>query len=605
MEARLYRASDILKNFLDDELSDTYIGLPAGPRAHLERFRSFLMSFYTTQLGYYPPRIFDSNLYRMMREDFEALYELLVDNGYDSSKTMPAIAVGGICTLQLVQDFDEAHDHTSLQHPLPLLPHVAEAQSSPRRTSWLPRSGRTKPDQKLLEHTALIKATNWKREFFSNELVCAYRRFEEDTILSPNKVDKQEKLSLVDARKVRWLLIYAIYQVLRTVTEEPSEVQDDLDATYHLSISTELLPEWEQKHELGFLIRSQTDMVRASSLVGTPDALPEMRPEVRLEARPEVRAEKIEIKPDIDYFALTHKEDPAASKAEWTPMTSSAPVTRSNSLSRALSLTKRRSVMFFKSAAGIPPIPSIPSSHSMHHEIVVPGYGNGTNEVQIDDLLTPVPSGSWGTRSDSTASKTASTVDSVFDTVTDGDESGSESPNSSVEPSSPDVAFADIETEWDAMPAPLNVSQKRRDVVSMIIPSLPARRGSIPRPLSGLFDLNQTKEHEAATEPTSPDLSSPDLSSPDLPRSSSFLQRTATKRLSELRRRSFVPLTTPRRISESCENLSTYITDEKAEWASMQSWLDGDQDRLEVSGRNGKGDAWGQFAELGGLTETK
>ena len=169
MEDRLHHASDSLRNFLDEELSDTYVGLPAGPRAHLERFRSFLMSYYTTQLGYYPPRIFDSNLLRMMREDFEALYELLVDNEYDSTKSMPPIAVGGICTLQLVQDFDEAHRHPGQEHPLPLLPSVVETPKS-RRTSWLSRSGPTKPSQRLFEHAALIKATNWKREFFRNTL---------------------------------------------------------------------------------------------------------------------------------------------------------------------------------------------------------------------------------------------------------------------------------------------------------------------------------------------------------------------------------------------------------------------------------------------------
>jgi hypothetical protein len=587
MDDRLFRASDILRNFLDDELSDTYIGLPAGPRAHLERFRSFLMGFYTTQLGYYPPRLFDSNLFRMMREDFEALYELLVDNGYDTSETMPTIAVGGICTLQLVQDFDEAHKHVSLEHPLPLLPYVPDSQSS-RRISWLPRGGRTKPDQRLLEHTALIKATNWKREFFSNELVCAYRRFEEDTILAPNKADKHEKVSLIDARKVRWLLVYAVYQVLRKVTEEPLEVQDDLEAAYHLSISTDLLPTWDQQHEIGFLVRSQTDMVRASSLVGTPDT------------RPQLLEHKIEIKPDIDYFALTHKEDTGSTKESSGLVAVTAPVARSNSLSRALSLTKRRSIMFFKSAAA-PPIPSHPSLRTVHHEIVVPGYGNGTNEVQLSEQE-PIPSASWTSRSDSTASNTTSAVASVFDKTdgTDGDESGSDTPTSSVKSSSPDVTFGDMEHDWEAMPAPLNVPTKRRDVVSMIIPSIPARRGSIPRPLSVAMDVGSPFEDEVAT-----DSSAVDLTSPSLSRSSSFLQRKATKRLSELRRRSFVPTTTSRRISESSENVMTFVTDEKAEWASMQSWLDGDRDRLEVSGRNGKGDSWGQYAELGGLTETK
>ncbi|KAK0389040.1 hypothetical protein NLU13_2616 [Sarocladium strictum] len=592
MDDRMFRASDTLRNFLDDELSDTYVGLPSGPRAHLERFRSFLMGYYTKQLGYYPPRLFDSNLLRMMREDFEALYELLVDNGYDTSQPMPTIAVGGICILQLVQDFDKAHDHKPIEHPLPLLPHVQEMPSV-KRMNWLPRGGRTKPDQRLLEHTALIKATNWKREFFTNELVCAYRKFEEDTILAPKKTDKQEKVSLIDARKVRWLVVYAVYQVLKNVTEEPAEVQDDMDAAYHLSISTGLLPVWEHKHELGFLIRSQTDMVRTSSLVGTRDTRPQMV---------EFPEPKIEIKPDIDYFALTHKDEPGQSKGGLVLMTGSAPLTRSNSLSKALSLTKRRSMMFFKSTTGVPPVPSHPYLRPVHQEIVVPGYGNGMNEVQLDEKE-PVPSGSWASRSDSTASKTPSNVESVFDRTdgTDEYESEIETPSSSVKSSSPDVTYGQTDNGWDAMPAPLNVRSKRRDVVSMIIPSIPPRRGTVPRPLSAVLDLDAAGDGELST-----DSSTVDLSSPSLPHSSSFLQRKATKRLSELRRRSFVPTTGSKRTSESNEdNAITFVTDEKAEWASMQSWLDGDRDRLEVSGRNGNGDSWGQYAELGGLTETK
>src|SRR5262245_31720697 len=102
LDSRLCQASDMLKNFLDDELSDAHLGIPAGTRAHLERFRTFLMSFYSTQQGYYPPQSFDSDMYRSMREDFESLYELLVDNGC-TSDVMPSVAVGGICTIQLVQ----------------------------------------------------------------------------------------------------------------------------------------------------------------------------------------------------------------------------------------------------------------------------------------------------------------------------------------------------------------------------------------------------------------------------------------------------------------------------------------------------------------------
>ena len=401
LDAKLFRATDLLKDLLDEELSEAYLGIPGETRLHLERFRSFLLSFYTTQMGYYPPRAFEADVLMSMRRDFEALYELLVDTAYVASEIMPSVMVGGgICTLQLVQSFDARNQYEPLTHPLPLLPQfLTQPRPSPASStgrllsSWLPRpSERIKPDQRFVAHASLIKASNWREHIFKNDLVRAYRSFEESSVVAPNKADRQEKVSLMDARKVRWILVYAVYQVLRSVTDVAPEVSGDVEmAPYHLSASTTNLPPWGEGKDLQRLWRSQTDLA-----VGA-----EPSPRIAWNASDSGMPSPgiIEIKPDIDYFALTHREQQQHERGRAADSSSgngSATPLRSRSLSRALSRssTFRRSMRLFKGGPGsmtpmspstaaagdgaIPPTPKLP-----HHEIVVQGYGNGTNKVRL------------------------------------------------------------------------------------------------------------------------------------------------------------------------------------------------------------------------------
>jgi hypothetical protein len=112
--------------------------------------------------------------------------------------------------------------------------------------------------------------------------VRAYRKFEAESIVPLNKSDKREKVSVADARKVRWILIYAVYQVLRNVTDEPPEVRDEAHVPYHLAVNTRDLPPWETKT----LRRRHTDLAE------------------------QLAERDFEIKPDIDYFALTQCPQP-------------------------------------------------------------------------------------------------------------------------------------------------------------------------------------------------------------------------------------------------------------------------------------------------------
>ncbi|KAK1756474.1 hypothetical protein QBC47DRAFT_186906 [Echria macrotheca] len=379
METRLGQAGVMLRNFLEEDLSETHIGLTAGGRAHLDRFRTFLLTFFTSKLGYYPPGstdsrslIFEREVYCSMRQDFEALYEYLVDESFTTSGLMPALAQGGICTLQSVHGFDLRNKYPSLQHPLPLLPEISPTTSC-RRMSWLTKTDKLRPDQRVVTHAALLSATNKaEREASKNALVAAYRKFEEESIFSPHKADRHEKLSQVDARKIRWILIYSTYQVLRDCAGAPPECHEAADVKYNIAISTANLPPWQDGNHLS-VVQDKVDTTRRgrrltiSAPITPAPASPTFSPE---------------IKPDIDYFALTHQNEPTSRSSSPPAIPPRCQSLNKKSFRRSLNIfasSQCQSVVLEQSGAS-----GLRSRASSYHQILVQGYGNGTNEVQLD-----------------------------------------------------------------------------------------------------------------------------------------------------------------------------------------------------------------------------
>ncbi|KAG5941661.1 hypothetical protein E4U53_007381 [Claviceps sorghi] len=344
LDARLEKASAMLQNFLDHELSESQLGIPAGIRAHLERFRTFLLSFYSVKLGYYPPLEFDGCMYRAMARDFGALYNLLVDEGYTSSEAMPSVAVGGICTLQLIQTFDVRNGFEPMKHPLPRLPQQ-DHPSRPGRMSWLSRRAKQRTGEGHLNHVSLVQASNWREDSFDNSLVRAYRDFEEECTLFPRKLDRHERVSLVDGRKIRWILVYAVHQTLQHATQLPTGVPDDPKTAQVLSISRHTKVPWQDGTLSGGIPRSQTEPVLSR--------LWEQQRQLGAEHSASAAAAErnLEIKPDIDYFALTHREENVAAprsrpRRSSSPANNEAVLRRRHSFKQALSSsgTLRRSL---------------------------------------------------------------------------------------------------------------------------------------------------------------------------------------------------------------------------------------------------------------------
>ncbi|KAL7960466.1 hypothetical protein V8C34DRAFT_63405 [Trichoderma compactum] len=592
MNAMLQQTSNRLRSFLDEELSETNLGIPTGTRAHLDRFRSFLLSFYLAKFGYYPPKTFSADVLSVMAEDFDALYELLVDNCYTASDIIPTTAVGGICTEQLIQTFNENNKFEPLQHPLPQLPQLEAPSDGLRRLAKFPFVEKVVPGQRLVTIAALVTASNWTEKCFKNNLVQAYRRFEEDAILSPSKADKNEKISLLEARKVRWILVYAVHQVLRSATRKPAEVRGE-EASYHLTVSMDGTPPWSSaSHETKKPLRIQTDIVADDDLV--------TRRAIKIQETP---VERIEIKPDIDYFALTHNKSRNPSMSTLSDSSSPVTLSRSSSLSNCLrrNSTIRRSLRKFRrssmsaSQPSTPPAPAKP----LYHEIVVQGYGNGTQAVTVepeDEGLTM--KGALAGRSDSTASSQSNSSSSTTASSVPESMSSTIDTLSTSALSSPTTPTTDSALELEMMlarwgpqdKAPVRLDLPRSASASAIsgeLGSLAAGRHSH----AGAVDRKEdVKRKRRSLEPA--------RSAP----APAALQRRYTM-LGDLRRKNFgfEAKNISVRIRENSISEETWTPSRRDsdDWSIMLAFMEGTGTEAEAN----TNDAWAQYSDLGGLTD--
>src|ERR1700743_1598737 len=115
MDVRLDRVNKAVVSFFENEMSSSFLGLPQLAREHLDKFRSFLKSFYTQQYGCWPPDTFEDeavhqDIYSTLFSDLQNLYQHLVDSGSSADMVENDISkTGGVCILQNIQAFDQNH----------------------------------------------------------------------------------------------------------------------------------------------------------------------------------------------------------------------------------------------------------------------------------------------------------------------------------------------------------------------------------------------------------------------------------------------------------------------------------------------------------------
>ena len=375
MDLRLDHAGKSLGNFLEDHVSGACLGLGNDAQVHLERFRSFLHSYYVGKYGYWPPPETKENstalpkfTYRSMYFEFRRLYEYLVDPASTTSMQDNRLADGGICVLQNIQAFDKRRRYTSLPHPLPLVPDLPDDMARQRSNGISKFFGnrQAKLERRATALVALSAATNpCDLRVMECGLVREYLQFEKSWTLK-----EEETVSCADARKVRWILIYAILQTLISVTRAPREVRDTEGVSYPLCCQIAGTPPW---------------------------AYVDNNPRNTAKAPPtEIKKAKkiIELRPDADYTVSIPK--PLSPKKVHRASSLPLSLPRKVSIGHDLTLNSPRPVK-----------PGF-------CEILVQGYGNRMTNVEIDSVHSHPSTPSSGSRgADSSGWSTSSSEDDM------------------------------------------------------------------------------------------------------------------------------------------------------------------------------------------------
>ncbi|KAF2109321.1 hypothetical protein BDV96DRAFT_245255 [Lophiotrema nucula] len=382
MDIHLGRVSVALTNFLEDDLSSAFLGLPDGARAHLDRFRSFMHSFYVEKFGYWPPpkgSSFSKSLYKSMYYDMRNVYDYLVDRDSSIDLTSQKPASGGICVLQNVQAFDERHNFTPLPQPLPLIPQheplTRRTQSQKTLRTLTLGSKQAKTDRYMTTRAALTTASNTRDiSITSSPIVQAYMRFERQCALNSQR---EEKVSMADARKVRWLLVYGTLQYLISSLRAPKEVRNTEDSAYPLCcLITEQAP-WH--------IVSKDSTSAAVDTVDVPEAINNYLSESLCDVPHDLSSSTtLTIQPDCqtdDYFTHTNQDpSPVASR----PISVEVPAPlRLKSPSRRSSIRSFKPVTLSALSSRRNSLTSRPTVQSFS-EIAVHAHGNGLNEAVVD-----------------------------------------------------------------------------------------------------------------------------------------------------------------------------------------------------------------------------
>ncbi|EME39266.1 hypothetical protein DOTSEDRAFT_56706 [Dothistroma septosporum NZE10] len=525
MELHTARVIKAVGTFLEEELGPECHGLSRPMRDHLDRFRSTLHCFYVNTMGYFPPDSgspVNKQLWQSMHDDFRCLYDYLADTHSTIDLTSSRGLSGGICTIQNTTVFNQRHGYVPLPHPVPLLPRdgTRQATKPPQkglRSFMLGRSG-TAPQPRLRSHVkqALATASNADNsDVISNRLVQEYIRFE--------GVRLEEKVTLSESRKVRWLLIYGVLQMLISMTRAPSEVQDSKSPLYSMCILTSGCPPWEQPATTLEGIEQP-----AKQLTADTAAVREALEEDRISIHPDCEAESAE-----DYFALTslNRSDSDRSLTQ-LPQSSSPQLSRTASIRSSVNTLHRSVVGSLQSRRNSVNSDGIlrsrrnsvrrdsflyaPKKMASFCEILVEGYGNGADEsksaatsfqgcVELAELEAPVPEvntmvpilemhqlGVYDDAGPSPASSTHSGVYSQFSDLSGSTTHLRECDSPATELSSPATDKFDFGSDTNLFKFEFDFHQKGKDAESKL--------GVVPQPSATLPPLTYRAKRPIESE---------------------------------------------------------------------------------------------------------
>jgi hypothetical protein len=385
VDTRLERLSASIHQFFENELTSGTWGLYRAARDHLDRFRSFLHSYYIEQHGFWPPKRFDDevvqrNVCNSLYSDFKSLYHHLADEKSSHSDIESDLNnTGGVCVLQNIRSFDSRLHNDPLPTLLPRLPCETKVETTrnrnDRRESWNPFAQRKmeKKERNARRAQALIDSTNRDWSLMSCLLVRRFSEFEASTA-----IDDLETVSLADGRKVRWLAVYAILQVLISAMQAPQKVRNTEGLSYPLCCRIPDTMPWGP---------SKVD-----------DSATEIKPAIE----PDATYSHTNLEPNRPILSRRNSVVPDSPERSDSDSPGRS-ITRSASALRPASMIRRLSNKSDTSAK------EPRKRQGSFTEIYVPGYGNGLNQVEIssspvDDTVPRLSSSASVSRESSNAS---------------------------------------------------------------------------------------------------------------------------------------------------------------------------------------------------------
>jgi len=253
IKARVYATVDSLHTFTFPILSNLRprrarrgsssrpdaMGIPRAWRRAYERFRAWVVQYYTAifRVRSWPPAHFSRGMILMLQNDFQALYELLVDETPDRTDSYRRLLS------QVLTDFDGPGG--GLAPALPRLPSLPP-EGSPLRDR---RHSREAISVVLLDSYNVGAGGN-------NRFVEAFKEFERG--YGTGKIVTKS----IEAREGRWCLVYAVLSTLRGVVVEWEGLRYRWGVEYWLCAELRGVPPWLYRRGSGertFGLESRAD----------------------------------------------------------------------------------------------------------------------------------------------------------------------------------------------------------------------------------------------------------------------------------------------------------------------------------------------------------
>jgi hypothetical protein len=262
MHVRVHEAELRLSDFLFGDMWPKMTDNNPPEKQAFDKIREFFLSYYRGIEGRWPPLTpaaeenwLNRTWARRLQTDFGALYDYLVDrtvtwDGHEerSGRKWNIIRKGhrdfdteslGLPFTDILVAFDNQHKIPHIPHPYCLVPDPIE----PKKNSGDNLFKKSKqPEDKMASRKAALAYTNSTNvfllasDFKKNDMVEQFIQYEKDNYSS--FVDPYA------ARRGRWVLIYAILQVLGSVSVDSPIMRYEDGVSYHLSPKLHGTPPW-------------------------------------------------------------------------------------------------------------------------------------------------------------------------------------------------------------------------------------------------------------------------------------------------------------------------------------------------------------------------